>query len=68
MDLWSILVLGTLRLNCNWDYDKLLEIANNHFKVREFLGHNIFEVDKKYALQTIKDNVPLLTPQHLRGI
>ena len=28
MDLWSILVLGTLRLNCNWDYDKVLEIAN----------------------------------------
>lgn len=21
MDLWKILVLGTLRLNCNWDYD-----------------------------------------------
>jgi len=68
MDLWSILVLGTLRLNCNWDYDKLLEIANNHFKVREFLGHTIFEADKKYALQTIKDNVPLLTPQHLDQI
>jgi len=22
MELWKILVLGTLRLNCNWDYDK----------------------------------------------
>ena len=28
MDLWKILVLGTLRLNCNWDYDKLHNIAN----------------------------------------
>ena len=39
MDLWIILVLGTLRLNCNWDFDKLLEIANNHVKVRQMLGH-----------------------------
>jgi hypothetical protein len=68
MDLWSILVLGTLRLNCNWDYDKVLEIANNHYKVREFLGHSIFDIDEQYALQTVKDNVRLLTPEHLEKI
>jgi hypothetical protein len=45
MDLWSILVLGTLQLNCNWDYDKLLEIANNHKTVREFLGHTTYELN-----------------------
>jgi hypothetical protein len=28
MDLWKILVLGTLRLNCNWDFDKVHEMAN----------------------------------------
>jgi len=32
MDLWKILVLGTLRLNCNWDFDKeqccLVDAAN----------------------------------------
>ena len=26
MDLWKILVLGTLRLICNWDFDKLQDI------------------------------------------
>jgi transposase, IS5 family len=61
MDLWKILVLGTIRLNCNLDYDKLLELANEHRKVREFMGHIDFE--DQYALQTIKDNVPLLTPE-----
>jgi hypothetical protein len=30
MDLWKILILGTLRLNCDWDYDKVKEIADNH--------------------------------------
>ncbi len=68
MDLWSILVLGTLRLNCNWDYDKVLEIANNHKTVRDFLGHTIYEFDQRYALQTLKDNVSLFTPQHLEQI
>jgi transposase, IS5 family len=43
------------------DYDKLLEIANEHRKVREFMGHIDFE--DQYALQTIKDNLPLLTPE-----
>lgn len=68
MDLWKILVLGTLRLNCNWDYDKLHNITNNHKKVREFLGHSIFEFNQTYALQTIKDNISLFTPQVLGEI
>jgi len=68
MDLWKILVLGTLRLNCNWDYDKLHNIANEHKTVREFLGHTIFEFDKIYGLQTLKDNISLLTPELLDQI
>jgi len=68
MDLWKILVLGTLRLNCNWDYDKVHNIANEHKTVREFLGHTIFEYDQRYGLQTIKDNISLLTPQLLDEI
>ena len=68
MDLWKILVLGTLRLNCNWDYDKLHNIANNHKTVREFLGHTIFEFDQSYALQTLKDNICLFTPEVLDEI
>jgi hypothetical protein len=65
MDLWKILVLGTLRLNCNWDYDKVHEIANNHNKLRQMLGHGKMDFDAAYALQTIKDNVSLLTQQIL---
>jgi len=57
MDLWKILVLGTIRLNCNWDYYKIHDIANNHKTIREFLGHTVSAFDQRYALQTIKDNV-----------
>jgi hypothetical protein len=66
MELWNILVLGTIRLNCNFDYDKLLEIANEHKTVRKFLGHVDF--NDRYALQTVKDNVSLLTPEVLEQI
>lgn len=68
MCLWKILVLGTIRLNCNWDYDKLREIANNHKNIREFLGHTINEFDQRYALQTLKDNISLFTPEVLDQI
>lgn len=68
MDLWKILVLGTLRLNCNWDYDKLQEIANNHKTVREFLGHTIYEFNQRYGLQTLKDNISLFTAEVLGQI
>lgn len=65
MDLWKILVLGTLRLNCNWDFDKVHEMANNHNKLRQMLGHSKTDFDSNYALQTIRDNLFLLTPEIL---
>src|SRR6056297_3007912 len=68
MDLWKILVLGTLRLNCNWDYDKVHEMANNHHKIRQMLGHGEMDFESSYALQTIRDNVALLTPEILDKI
>jgi hypothetical protein len=63
MDLWKILVLGTLRLNCNWDYDKLHEIANNHLILRQMLGHTLYDIEDQYKLQTLKDNLRLFTPE-----
>jgi IS5 family transposase len=68
MDLWKILVLGTLRLNCNWDYDKVHEMANNHQKLRQVLGHSEADSGSSYALQTIRDNIALLTPPILDEI
>lgn len=68
MELWKILVLGTLRLNCNWDFDKVQEIANNHKTLRQMLGHGNFDDDYHYPLQTLKDNLSLLTPEVLDKI
>lgn len=67
MNLWNILVLGTLRLNCNWDYDKVKEIADSHIKLRQMLQHNPFD-QTVYPLQTLKDNLVLFTPDMLDRI
>jgi len=63
MDLWKILIVGILRLSCNWDYDKLKEIVDNHKTVRLMLGHSSMDDEFSYALQTLKDNVSLFTPE-----
>ena len=39
MGFWKILVLGTLRLVTNCDYDRLKELANEHGTLRSMLGH-----------------------------
>ena len=68
MDLWKILVLGCIRLTCNWDYDKLHDIANNHQTIREMLGHGVMDEKYEYKLQTLKDNISLFTPEILDRI
>ena len=68
MELWKILVLGVLRLNLNIDYDRLHDLANAHSVIRQMLGHaDIFD-KYYYNLQTLKDNIQLLTPELLDKI
>lgn len=68
MDLWKILVMGILRLDLNWDYDHLLNQVDNHRQIREMLGHADKWDEQRYQLQTLKDNVSLLTPALLEKI
>jgi IS5 family transposase len=68
MYLWRILVLGTLRLDLNWDFDRLREMANNHEKIRMMLGHGLKDKGYIYSLQTLKDNISLFTLEVLDKI
>ena len=64
MDLWRILVFGTLRLVINCDFDRLRELANEHGKLRQMLGHGPYD-EYQYRLQTLQDNIALFTPEVL---
>ena len=67
MHLWQILVLAVLRVNCNWDWDKIMYMANTHGQIRRMMGIGEWD-DKTFSLQTIKDNVVLLKPETLNKI
>lgn len=67
MDLWKVLVFGTLRLVINCDYDRLLELANEHGSLRKMLGHGPY-CEHQYKLQTLQDNIALFTPEILDQI
>ena len=62
MELWKVLVLGTLKLGTNCDYDRLQELANQHSTLRQMLGHSDWTDTETDALQTLIDNVSKLTP------
>ncbi len=68
MDLWILLVLGTLRLGLNCDYDRLHDLANEHKTIRAMLGHSDWQEDNHYSLQALKDNVMLLSEEMLLEI
>jgi IS5 family transposase len=69
MNLWEILVLGTVRLARDTNYDHLHHIANFDSLVRKLLGISDFgENLKQYSLQTLKDNIGLLDEETLNEI
>lgn len=68
MGWWKILVMGSIRLNLNCDFDRLQELVNEHRTIRQMLGHGFCDDDKEYSLQTLKDNVQLFTPEILDEI
>jgi hypothetical protein len=67
MTLWNIFVLGVIRLDLNTDYDRVLELANQHINLRQMLGHGIYN-DYQYNYQNIVDNVSLFTHELLHKI
>jgi len=67
MSLWEIFVLAVIRNSLDTNYDRLHDLANYHSMVRAIMGvQTEFGYDKdaqQYGLQTIKDNVKLLTTE-----
>jgi IS5 family transposase len=67
MNQWTILVLGSLRLCLNADFDRIHELANQHRTLRLMLGIADWD-EKTFSLQTLKDNLRLFTPDILARI
>lgn len=68
MDLWQIFVLAVLRVNCNSDWDKIQNLANEHMGIRQMMGLGTWFDSTKFPLQTIKDNAALLNVETVNMI
>jgi hypothetical protein len=68
MELWRIFVLATLKQGLDCDFDRLQELANHHRTLRQMLGHSDWFDQSEYKMQTLVDNVSLLSPKVLAEI
>jgi hypothetical protein len=65
---WEILVLASVRLGCDLDYDALADLANNHKKLRLLMGYGDWQEGKRFPYNTIRDNVVKLRTETIRQI
>ena len=69
MDFWTIFVLGSLRLVCGWDYDKLYNQYSHHLQIRQITGIDSFlDRDKKYSRSAINENMKFFSEDVIRKI
>jgi len=65
MSHWEVFVLSVIRNTLDTNYDRLHDLANNHLLLRKVMGvYKFFGYETEpqtYGLQTIKDNVKLIT-------
>lgn len=64
---WEALVLASVRLGCNLDYDQLSDLADNHLRLRQMMGLGPFDINR-YPRSTIHDNLTSLSAQTLETI
>jgi transposase, IS5 family len=72
LDYWQILVLAAVRLGCNFDYDKLQNLAEEHRTLRRMMGIGAWQDDhpeaESFDWRRLRDNVCLLRPETLKQL
>lgn len=67
LDYWQILVLTAVRLGCDYDYDHLQNLAEEHRSLRCIMRVADWE-KTNFSWKTIRDNVCLLRPETIEAI
>jgi transposase, IS5 family len=68
LDYWEILVLAAVRLGCNFDYDELQNLAEEHRALRHVMGLGDWEEESHLDWRRIQDNLTLLRPETIEKI
>jgi len=67
-DFWTIMVLATVRLGLDLDYDDLQDKAENHRNLRAIMGFGDWQQGKRCDWRRIRDAVCRLRPETLEQI
>ena len=67
MDYWHICVLMATRLGCDFTYDRLLDLAENHRCLRAIMGLGDYD-ETEFHHKTIRNNFCLLRPETIQQI
>jgi transposase, IS5 family len=65
---WTIMVLAAVRLGCNFDYDKLQDLAEQHRTLRLMMGIGEWQDEEDFDWRRIRDNLCLLQPATLEKV
>ena len=68
LDYWHITVLAAVRLGCNFDYDKLQDLAEQHRAMRQIMGIGDWQGCIDFNWRRIRDNIALLKPKTIEAI
>jgi len=68
LDYWQILVLASVRLGCNLDYDKLQDLAEQHRTLRQMMGLGGWDDGPAFSWRRIQDNLCMLRPETIERI
>src|SRR3954463_4483448 len=68
MDYWPILVLSAVRLGCNFDYDRLQNLAEEHRSLRRIMGIDGWCDDQTFDWRCLRDNITLLSPDTIERL
>jgi hypothetical protein len=67
LDYWHIVVLASVRLGCNLNYDRLQDLSKNHGTLRAIMGLGDWD-GTRFSWKRIRDNICLLKPETIRSI
>jgi hypothetical protein len=68
LDYWPILVLTAVRLGCNFNYDRLQDLAEQHRALRAIMGIGNWDPSTGFDWRRIHDNLLLIRPETLEHI
>jgi transposase, IS5 family len=68
LDYWPILVLASVRLGCNLNYDRLQNLAEEHRSLRLIRGVGGWDDDISFDWRCLRDNITLLSPDTIEKL